>query len=94
MIERIMEGIRTHGRGYVMQNPYVVAHHVRRSSSSGTGVKPPDTDCCGLCAAHHSELHQRGEKTCATEWGLDLMEEAARIAAASRMLGFLPESAA
>lgn len=71
-------------------NPYVAGHHVRRAASAGTGVKPGDDQCVGLCDVHHKAVHQRGEKTCAQEWGIDLMQEAERLAAAGRMLGFLP----
>lgn len=68
----------------------VHVHHVRRSSNSGTGMKPGSDQTIGLCMRHHADLHQRGEKTCAAEWGIDLMQEAERLAAAGRMLGFLP----
>lgn len=69
----------------------VHVHHVRRSSNSGTGMKPGSDQTIGLCMRHHADLHQRGEKTCAQEWGIDLMQEAERLAAAGRMLGFLPQ---
>lgn len=75
----------------VEPNPYVTWHHVRRAAHAGTAVKPGDQFAVGLCQdPHHLDLHQRGEKTCAAEWGIDLMQEAERLAAAGRMLGFLP----
>lgn len=87
---RALEGIRTHGPGYVETNPYVTWHHVRRSSNAGTAIKPGDQFALGVCDRHHKAIHQAGEKTCAAEWGIDLMEEAARLAAMSRALGILP----
>lgn len=51
-----------------------VAHHVRRASNSGTGIKGayitiPLTD------AEHSELHDRGEKTFVKEHGIHELDE-------------------
>lgn len=74
----------------VAPNPYVTWHHVRRSNNSGTAIKPPDTACVGVCVAHHLDIHQGGEKTCSARWGIDLMECANELAAASRALGILP----
>lgn len=75
----------------VEQMLYVTWHHVRRSSNAGTAVTPGDDFAVGLCNSHHIEgVHRRGERTCSAEWGIDLMVEAARLAAAGRMLGFLP----
>lgn len=68
----------------------VHAHHVRRASSSGTGVKPCDSFAVGLCFWHHQEVHQHGEVTCCAKWGIHLLATAQRIAAASRLLGILP----
>lgn len=38
-------------------------HHVRTCYNAGVGKKPDDIYCIDLCRAHHSELHQIGEKT-------------------------------
>lgn len=70
----------------------IEAHHVRRAGTSGTGVKPGDEWCVPLCVVHHNDLHRRGERTCSAEWNTDLEVVAARIAAASRLLGILPAS--
>lgn len=92
---RLVMRLALSGARDVEPNPHVSAHHVRRANNSGAGVKPGDECTAGLCnGIHHHELHLRGERTCSAEWGIDLMEEAARLAAAGRMLGFLPAIAA
>ena len=37
--------------------------HVRPGTDGGTGVKPTDTWDIKLCAGHHSQQHQIGERT-------------------------------
>lgn len=92
-LERIVRTIRLqivrNGRWAPIASVYVAWHHVRRASNSGTAVKPGDDECAGLCATHHLDIHHDGEQTCSARWGIDLMEEAARLAAASRALGIL-----
>lgn len=52
--------------------------HVRRSSNSGTGIKPSDAFTVSLCKEHHAESH-RGEKTFEAKHGLNLMALAAEF---------------
>ena len=40
------------------------AHHIRRGSNSGVGIKPGDNLTIPLCHAHHMEVHNVGELTC------------------------------
>jgi hypothetical protein len=39
------------------------AAHVRLGSICGTGLKPSDSKILPMCAAHHFESHNVGEKT-------------------------------
>jgi hypothetical protein len=62
-------------------------HHVREGTGGGTGLKPGDDKAVPLCHEHHMELHDRGRRTFAARHRLDLVEQAARLWAASEKDG-------
>lgn len=38
-------------------------HHLKALTDGGMGIKPSDSFAVPLCRQHHSELHQKGERT-------------------------------
>lgn len=38
-------------------------HHLKTMTDGGIGIKPSDSWAVPLCRAHHTELHNQGEKT-------------------------------
>lgn len=39
------------------------AHHIRKGSDGGVGLKPSDSFTVPLCRAHHQDIHSKGEQT-------------------------------
>ena len=64
----------------VCQGVHVHAHHVRRSSTSGTGLKPDACYCVPLCAVHHWEGHNKGWDTFERKYNVGLDAQAAGYA--------------
>ena len=70
---------------YIRNQPCVIcghkseAHHVRKSSNSGTAKKPGDYWCIPICTLHHSELHHFGFNTFLKNHNIDLYEELFRL---------------
>lgn len=59
------------------------AHHVRSAATAGTGIKPSDFYAVPLCAAHHEEIHRIGARSFEEKYGVDLLNEAHKLAGAS-----------
>src|SRR5258708_151865 len=55
----------------------VQAHHIR--VRAGTGLKPSDRHCVGLCLLHHTEGHTGGWRSFEIKHGVDLSAIAARL---------------
>lgn len=55
----------------------VQAHHIR--VRAGTGLKPSDRHCVGLCLVHHTEGHSGGWRSFEVRHGLDLSDIAAKL---------------
>jgi hypothetical protein len=53
-------------------------HHERRGTGGGTSLLPDDRALLGICHHHHMDGHNRGWRTCESEWGIDLREIAAQ----------------
>jgi len=53
------------------------AHHVRLGAHAGVGEKPGDDRVVSLCAVHHAELHDKGQRTFEKKYGVDLAGVAA-----------------
>jgi len=51
------------------------AHHVRKASNSGVGIKPSDTWCIPLCKLHHAELHHFGFDSFLRNHNINLYKE-------------------
>jgi len=73
------QGCIVRGKGDRCLGP-VQAHHVRTAANSGMGMKPPHSEVVGLCFGHHRE-HDRGKRTFAAKYNVDLAAEARRLAA-------------
>lgn len=54
--------------------------HVRTGTDGGTSLKPSDRWVISLCATHHHEQHQMGEKRFQVRHGIDLLKLAERFA--------------
>lgn len=52
------------------------AHHVRKYTEAGMGLKPGDEWVVPLCQDHHGALHTNGQATFESMHGLDLREAA------------------
>lgn len=61
----------------------VRAHHLRSAANAGTGLKPHDSYCVGLCDGHHEEFHRTGIDTFMAKYGIDLWAIARRLARTS-----------
>lgn len=61
----------------------VQAHHVRLGTGGGIGLKPSDAAAVPLCPHHHRVLHQIGQRTFDTRFGLCLQDIAYLMAQAS-----------
>lgn len=76
-------------RGHDCQGP-VTAHHVRRNTDGGTGLKPSDKWTVPLCDGLHGAVeghHQEGDRigwlSFEAQYGVDLRALAIKLAAAS-----------
>lgn len=67
-------------RGCIVCGWKAEAHHVRKASNSGTGMKPSSTWCIPLCKLHHAELHHYGVNTFLENHNIDLYEQLFLIA--------------
>jgi hypothetical protein len=58
----------------------VVAHHLTFLGGQGRGTKECDSKTVSLCHSHHMNLHNIGEKSFWTMWGIDAEQEARNLA--------------
>lgn len=56
------------------------AHHHRKGTDGGMGLKPSDRNAVNLCMRHHSEGHTIGWKAFEAKHKVDLGAEAIRLA--------------
>lgn len=61
----------------------IEAAHVRSGTDGGLGLKPSDKWVISLCAAHHREQHQIGERAFEATHGIDLKAFAQQFACRS-----------
>ena len=61
----------------------IEAHHERRGSGGGTGIKPGDEWAIPLCHGHHREGHQIGWQTFDARHNVNLRSVAQALALAS-----------
>ena len=57
----------------------IQACHVRKNTDGGAGIKPSDSHTIPLCAGHHDEQGNTGERTFERRYGIDMKKIAAEL---------------